>query len=268
MIGAIAGDIIGQPYERRPIKTMDFQLLDEALNVYTDDSVMTLAICKAILEVGKNADDDTLSEAMKNAMQGYGRKYRNAGYGGMFANWIVEEDPQPYGSYGNGSAMRVSSIAWIYKENLERALHVAKMSAEITHNHPEGIKGAVATTHCMWMSLNGFEKDEIRKEIEEKYYPLERSCDEIRKIYFFDASCQGTVPVAVQCFLEGSSYEQAVRLAVSMGGDSDTLAAIAGGMAEAYYGVPPYVVGKAMNILPKELRRDVMRFWKYTIYSV
>ena len=268
MIGAIAGDIIGQPYECRPIKTMDFPLLDEELNRYTDDSVMTLAICKAILDAGKNAEDDILFEAMKNAMQEYGRKYWNAGYGGMFARWIVMENPQPYGSYGNGSAMRVSSVAWIYRENLERALHVAKMSAEITHNHPEGIKGAVAATHCMWMSLNGLGKDEIRKELAEKYYPLENSCDEIRKTYFFDATCQGTVPVAIQCFLEGNSYEQTVRLAVSMGGDSDTLAAIAGGIAEAYYGVPPYVVRKVMKILPEELRSDVLRFWRHVAHSV
>lgn len=260
MLGAIAGDIIGQPYEFRPIKTTDFKLIDCHKNTFTDDSVMTLAVCRGILNAGLKADDSKIYEEMQKSMQAYGRAFPYAGYGASFDRWIYADDPKPYNSWGNGSAMRVSSVAWLFADNLEKTLSVASLSAEITHNHPEGVKGAAATAHCIWMALNGFSKDEIKTEVERKYYLLDSTCDKIRPDYHFDVSCMGTMPVAIQCFLEGNNYEEVVRLAVSMGGDSDTLACIAGGIAEAYYGLPPYIAKQVMEILPEELQKDIEKF--------
>ncbi|MGN1139845.1 MAG: ADP-ribosylglycohydrolase family protein [Oliverpabstia sp.] len=237
MLGAIAGDMIGQPYEFMVgMKTTDFELLNVERNLFTDDSVMTIAIAKGILD---------------------------AGYGSSFYNWLYQENPRPYNSWGNGSAMRVGSIAWFFQDDLYRTLDVARISAELTHNHPEGIKGAVSTAHVIWLALNEYEKVEIRNIIKDKYYVLNKNCDEIRKEYRFDVSCQGTVPVAIECFLEGNNYEEVVRLAVSMGGDSDTLACIAGSMAEAYYGVPYSIKKKVYQILPEDLADCLNQFNDY-----
>lgn len=264
MIGAIAGDIIGEPYEFMPgMKTADFELLNIYRNRFTDDSVMTAAVAKGIMEAGVNASDEELSESIKKNMIKYGRNHKNAGYGTSFLQWLYEENPQPYNSWGNGSAMRVGSVAWFYEESLPRALEVAKISAELTHNHPEGVKGAVSTTHVIWMALNGYDKDEIRKIVNKRYYKLDKDCDEIRKDYQFDVSCQGTVPVAIECFLEGNNYEEVVRLAVSMGGDADTLACIAGSMAEAYYGVPYTIKKSAMTVLSVDLIEVLKLFEEY-----
>ena len=265
MLGAIAGDIIGQPYEFRPIKTTEFELINCNKNVFTDDSVMTIAVCMGIMNAGLDAEDKKIYEEIQESMQKYGRAFPYAGYGASFDRWIYSENPKPYNSWGNGSAMRVSSVAWLFSDNLEKALSVAALSAKITHNHLEGIKGAVAAAHCIWMALNGFTKDRIKSEVEAKYYLLDSTCDEIRPDYQFDVSCMGTMPVAIQCFLEGNNYEEVVRLAVSMGGDSDTLACIAGGIAEAYYGLPPYIAGMTMRVLPEKLRRDVERFREKTV---
>ncbi|WP_373218807.1 ADP-ribosylglycohydrolase family protein [Ruminococcus sp. 5_1_39BFAA] len=266
MLGAIAGDIIGQPYEfMQNMKTTDFELLNIERNLFTDDSVMTIAIAKGILEAGINASDEALSEKMKECMISYGRRYPNAGYGSSFHHWIYQENPRPYNSWGNGSAMRVGSVAWLFQNDLCRTLDVARLSrsAELTHNHPEGIKGAVSTAHIIWMALNEYDKSEIRDTVEDKYYKLDRNCDVIRKEYRFDVSCQGTVPVAIECFLEGNNYEEIVRLAVSMGGDSDTLACIAGSMAEAYYGVPYSIKKKVYQILPADLLACLHQFNDY-----
>lgn len=174
--------------------------------------------------------------------------------------WLESEDPQPYNSWGNGSAMRVGAIPFLYMDDLKRCLEIAAIQAEITHNHPEGIKGAVSIAHTAWLALRGVSKEEIWEIISDDYYPLEESCDSIREWYRFDVSCQGTCPVAIQCFLESSDYESAVRLAVSMGGDSDTLACITGTIAEAYYGVPLRFQKTAMEILPEDLKGVARRF--------
>lgn len=264
MLGAIAGDMIGQPYEFMVgMKTTDFELLNVGRNLFTDDSVMTIAVAKGILEAGVNASDEELSETMKKYMIMYGRKHPRAGYGSAFYKWLYEEKPHPYNSWGNGSAMRVSSVAWFFADDLHRTLDVARLSAELTHNHPEGIKGAVSTAHVIWLALNGYDKGKIRDIVEDTYYVLDKNCDEIRKDYRFDVSCQGTVPVAIECFLEGDNYEQVVRLAVSMGGDADTLACIAGGMAEAYYGVPYSIRRKVYKILSADLIDCLNQFNDY-----
>lgn len=264
LLGAIAGDMIGQPYEFMVgMKTTDFELLNIERNLFTDDSVMTIAIAKAILDAGVKASDEELSKMMKKCMIMYGKKHPYAGYGSSFYNWLYQENPRPYNSWGNGSAMRVGSVAWFFQDDLYRTLDVAKISAELTHNHPEGIKGAVSTAHVIWLALNEYDKVEIRNIIKDKYYSLNKNCDEIRKGYKFDVSCQGTVPVAIECFLEGNNYEDVVRLAVSMGGDSDTLACIAGSMAEAYYGVPYSIKKKVYQILPDDLIDCLNQFNAY-----
>lgn len=264
MLGAIAGDMIGQPYEFiTGMKTMDFDLLQENRNRFTDDSVMTIAVAKGILDAGKAASVEELAESMKKNMVLYGRRHSDVGYGRSFFQWLHDDCPKPYNSWGNGSAMRVSAVAWIFADDLEKALETAKASAALTHNHPEGIKGAVCTVHVIWMALNGFKKEDIRKTVRKQYYDWKESCDETRAYYKFDVSCQGTVPVAVQCFLEGHNYEEVVRLAVSMGGDSDTLACIAGSMAEAYYGMPYSIKKKACRMLSPDLALVVDQFETY-----
>lgn len=264
MLGAIAGDMIGQPYEFMVgMKSTDFELLNIERNRFTDDSVMTIAIARGILEAGVKASDEEISEMMKKYMIMYGKKYPDAGYGSAFCYWLHQENPQPYNSWGNGSAMRVSSIAWLFQDDLSRTLDVARISAKLTHSHPEGIRGAVSTAHVIWLALHEYAKEEIRNIVKEKYYALDKSCDEIRKIYKFDVSCQGTVPVAIECFLEGNNYEEVVRLAVSMGGDADTLACIAGSMAEAYYGIPYSIKKKVYQILTKDLAECLTLFNNY-----
>ena len=239
MYGAILGDIIGEPYEFYRIKTTDFLLVGDQ-NRYTDDSVMTIAVADGIMQ-NLDATDKEMKKSIITSMRRYGRKHPDAGYGGMFANWIENDNSGPYNSFGNGAAMRVSSVAWLYPYDLERALHVAKLSAEVTHNHPEGIKAAEATTEVIWRANKGQDKDDIRTCVEQKYYSLDKTCDEIRPTYRFDVTAQGTMPAALAAFFQGNSFEEVVRLGVSLGGDSDTIGAIAGAMAEAYYGIPHHL---------------------------
>ena len=261
MYGAILGDIIGSPYEfDRGSKTKDFPLFIPA-SCYTDDSMMTVAVAEALL--------DTLGESRfqrRNAvilsMQKWGRRYPEAGYGGRFYDWIHVRNPHPYNSWGNGSAMRVSSAGWLY-DTLEETQQAAEDTAMVTHNHPEGIKGAVATASVIWAIRNGWSKAEIRKYVEKEFYPLEKTCDQIRPAYHFDVSCQGTVPPAITAFLEGNDFEDVIRTAVSLGGDCDTLTCIAGGMAEAMYGVPQNLKEECRKRLEPDMLEVLDRFERH-----
>lgn len=252
LLGAIAGDVIGSVYEFRPFKGTDFNLFWDS-SEYTDDTVMTVA----------NADWLLTGDSLLGIMQEYGNRYPMAGYGGMFYNWLKSRDPKPYNSWGNGSAMRVSPVGWAF-DTLEETLEAAKLSAEVTHNHPEGIKGAQATAACIWMARKGKSKQEIKEYVESVFgYNLNRTCDEIRMTYQFDESCQGTVPESIIAFLESTDYESAIRLAVSLGGDADTMGAITGGIAEAFYGeVPEHIRKEVMKRLPTEFIDIMQRFYK------
>ena len=238
MYGAILGDIIGSPYEfDRGSKTKTFPLFS-GYSKFTDDTVMTIAVADAFLPVQSGMDDDTIRQRLVMKMQKYGHRYPYAGYGLRFSRWLRERHPQPYNSWGNGSAMRVSSVGWLF-DDLETVRRMARLSAEVTHNHPEGIKGAEATAAAIFMARTGSTKAEIKAYIEENFhYDLSRTCDEIRPGYSHVESCQETVPEAITAFLEGQSFEDVIRTAVSLGGDCDTLTCIAGSIAEAFYGVP------------------------------
>lgn len=253
MIGAILGDIIGSVYEFDNIKTKDFPLFSDESS-YTDDSIMTIAVADWLLHGGDLA----------KVMQHYGQKYPcpMGGYGERFSGWLRESSPQPYNSWGNGSAMRVSAVGW-YFDTFERTLKVAEETAVVTHSHSEGIKGAQATAAAIFMARNGAEKEEIRSVIAGGFrYDLNRTCDDIRPTYTFYESCQRTVPEAIIAFLDSRDFEDAIRLAVSLGGDSDTLACITGGIAEAYYkdGVTPALVRKVRTLLDADLWKVVEEF--------
>lgn len=238
MKGAIIGDIVGSIYEFHNIKTKDFPLFSPNC-FFTDDTVMTVAVAAALETAGKDAPDAVISRWMLKMMRGYGRTYPDRGYGGMFRRWLEDRHPRPYYSSGNGSAMRVSPVAW-FARSLDECEKLARMSAEITHNHPDGICGAQATAGAVYLALHGGTKDDIMEYVS-RYYDWDFCLDEIRPTYTFDhfASInEGTVPYAVEAFIESESFEDAIRNVVSIGGDSDTLAAITGAIAEAYYGVP------------------------------
>lgn len=231
MYGAIIGDIVGSKYEFNNIKSKNFQFVSQGCG-FTDDTVMTIAVAKALLR--SRSDGFPFKHLLVQEMQSLGRKYPYAGYGGMFSSWLLEENPKPYNSFGNGSAMRVSPCGLI-AVTLEEALALAKASAEVTHNHPEGVKGAEATTAAIFLAKTGASKDVIGSYICDHYYNLSQTLDEIRTTYYFNETCQNTVPQAIVAFLESESYEDAIRNAVSLGGDSDTLAAITGAVAWSYY---------------------------------
>ena len=242
MYGALLGDMIGSPYEfDRGNKTKDFPLFIST-SEFTDDSVMTIAVAQALMDtLGKNGSQDQVDidirYAVQRSMQKWGQRYPDAGYGAKFYYWLRDRNPEPYNSWGNGSAMRVSSVGWLY-DTLEYTRHVARLTAEITHNHPEGIKGAEATASAIFLARTGYDKNQIRDYIVNEFgYDLSRTCDEIRPTYRHVESCQQTVPEAITAFLEGTSFEDVIRTAVSLGGDCDTLTCIAGSIAEAYYGV-------------------------------
>ena len=260
MYGAILGDIIGSPYEfDRGNKSKDFPLFSRN-SKFTDDSVMTLAVADAFLSIAPNTDDAEIRRRLVRSMQTYGQAFPHAGYGGMFCRWLKDPTPQPYGSYGNGSAMRVSSVGWLF-DDLKTVRHMARLSAEVTHNHPEGIKGAEATASAIYLARTGRTKAEIKAYIEANFnYDLSRSCDEIRPTYHHVESCQETVPEAITAFLEGGSFEDVIRTAVSLGGDCDTLTCIAGSMAEGFYGVPEELKQQCRERLPEDLRKVLRRF--------
>ena len=254
MYGAILGDIIGSPFEfDRGDKTKDFKLFSRRSH-YTDDSVMTLAVCEALLKVGQDASVKEIEDAVISSMQSWGRRYPHAGYGGYFRRWLTACHPEPYNSFGNGSAMRVSAVGWLY-DSLENTRTVAKATANVTHNHPEGIKGAEATASAIFMARNGSSKEEIKKYIENEFhYDLNRTLNEIRPSYHMDETCQKTVPEAIIAFLEAKDFEDAIRNAVSLGGDTDTLGAITGSIAEAYYRIPEWLMTECRKRINRDMR--------------
>lgn len=254
MYGAILGDIIGSPFEfDRGDKTKDFKLFSRRSH-FTDDSVMTLAVCEALLKVGQDATVKEIEDAVISSMQSWGRRYPHAGYGGYFRRWLTACHPEPYNSFGNGSAMRVSAVGWLY-DSLENTRTVAKATANVTHNHPEGIKGTEATASAIFMARNGSSKEEIKKYIENEFhYDLNRTLDEIRPSYHMDETCQKTVPEAIIAFLEAKDFEDAIRNAVSLGGDTDTLGAITGSIAEAYYGIPEWLMTECRKRINRDMR--------------
>lgn len=250
MIGAVIGDIVGSVFEFDNLRVLDFPLFSSA-STFTDDSVLTFATASVLLANG----DYTAT------YQDFSRRYQGRGYGGNFWRWIYSDDPKPYNSFGNGSAMRVSPVGFAF-ENLEETLAEAKRSAEVTHNHPEGIKGAQATAQVIYMARKGASKAEIKQEIIERYgYDLSRPLDLIREVNEFNETCQGSLPEAISVFLEGQTYENTIRLAVSIGGDTDTISCIAGGMAQAFFGsIPAGIVRAARACLNPELLDILDRF--------
>lgn len=260
MYGAILGDIIGSPYEfDMGDKTKNFPLFS-GNSTYTDDSVMTLAVAAAFMRIRPDMTDGEIRRELVLFLQHYGRHYPRDDYGCMFRRWLESDDPKPYDSYGNGSAMRVSAAAWLF-DDLDTVRRMARLSAEVTHNHPEGVKGAEATASAIFLARTGCTKAQIRAYIEEQFgYDLSRTCDEIRPNYRHVESCQETVPEAITAFLEGDSFEDVIRTAVSLGGDCDTLTAIAGSIAEGFYGVPEELKIQCRKRLPKKLRDVLLAF--------
>ncbi|QTA90763.1 ADP-ribosylglycohydrolase family protein [Desulfonema magnum] len=250
MIGAIAGDIIGSVFERHPEKTTKFRLFSP-YSTFTDDTVLTVAIAYSIL-TGRD---------YTTALKAFGSKYPDAGYGGSFYVWMLSCHSKPYNSWGNGSAMRVSPVGFAF-DSVEHVLAEAKKSAQVTHNHPEGIKGAQAAALSVFLARSGETKDSIREEISDRFdYDLNRTIEEIRPDYYFDVSCQGSVPEAIIAFLDSENFEDALRKGISLGGDSDTIACIAGGIAQAYYKtIPPEIIAKVRNRLPEEFLSVIDEF--------
>ncbi len=274
MLGAILGDMVGSIYEFDNIKTTQFELLGKR-STFTDDSILTIAVADWLLEGNLN------KEKLIATLKRYVKKFPNpmGGYGSRFQQWAFSNENKPYNSWGNGSAMRVAAVGWAF-DTLDETENVAKLTAEITHNHPEGIKGAQATAAAIYLARTLSTKQEIKEYIESKYgYNLSRTCDEISPSYRFNESCAGTVPEAITAFLESSDFETAIRLAVSLGGDTDTLACITGGIAEAFYGmtnsIPEttiseynliYFEEQTINRLPENLKKVVAEFYQ-TIVS-
>jgi ADP-ribosylglycohydrolase len=266
MIGAIAGDIIGSIYEFDNIKTKDFPLfgphpranINHTRNgrstekcFFTDDTVLTIAVADWLMDEGAD-----LVERLRH----YTHAYNNRGYGGMYRDWVNSHDPRPYNSYGNGSAMRVSPVGWLASD-LEQVRRLAKASAEVTHNHPEGIKGAQAAAMAVWLARERTKGPQIRQAITTfAGYDQTECVDEIREWYAFDPSCQGTVPQAIICALEATDFEDAIRNAISIGGDSDTVAAITGGIAEAMFGIPGEIVVHVRSYLSGDMIGVLDRF--------
>ena len=260
MIGALLGDMIGSVYEfDRGGKTKDFPLFQPD-SQFTDDSVMTIAVAEALLNVSAETEEETVKKEVVRQMRSWGRRYPDAGYGARFSWWLMTPDPKPYGSWGNGSAMRTSAAGWLY-DTMEDTVRMARLAAEVTHDHPEGLKGAMAVSAAICLARKGSSKQEIRDHITDAYgYDLSRTCDEIRPGYHHVESCQETVPEAVTAFLEGNDFEDVIRTAVSLGGDCDTLTCIAGSIAEAYYGVPEWLKEECLKRITPEMKDVLMRF--------
>lgn len=254
LYGTIFGDIAGSTYEFRACKNYKFTTVPEKSH-FTDDTTMTLAVASWLMK------DPNDMEVLIKEMQFFGNRYPKAGYGGMFRKWLIAEDPKPYNSFGNGSAMRVSPCAWVAK-SLDEALILATKSAEVTHNHPEGIKGAQAVAAAIWMARNGSTKEEIKEYIENTFeYNLSRTIKEIKESgYNFDSTCQGSVPESIIVFLESEDYEDCIRKAIWLGGDADTQAAIAGSIAEAFYDMPVRFIGDVEKRLDKYLLSVLNKF--------
>jgi len=287
MLGAIIGDIVGSRFEFHNHRSKDFTLFTPECFV-TDDSIMTLAVAQALMDTAValevlspagpvDADDGTAGDANRpatsavtwtddalqllsqntvRAMQRIGRQYPDCGYGGRFAVWMFDDQPRPYHSFGNGAAMRISPVG-LFARTEDEVKRLSHAVTAVTHDHPEGLKGAEATALAIFLALQGQSKDEIRQRMVADYYPLDFKIDQIRPMYRFNETCQGTVPQAIKAFLESKSFEDAIRTAISVGGDSDTLAAITGAIAEACYGVPDAVRNQALGYLDAQLRAIV-----------
>ena len=252
ILGAILGDIAGSRFEFRNEKSTDIDLF-AASDYFTDDTVMTIAVAEWLMT----------GTSLPDIMRNWGAKHPYAGYGGMFHRWLFpydEDNMKPYNSFGNGAGMRVSPCGYIAR-TLDEALDLAKQSAEVTHNHPEGIKGAQSIASAIFLARQHTPKEGIRRYIENTFgYDLQRTCDEIRPTYGFDETCQGSCPEAIIAFLESTDYESAIRLAISLGGDSDTIACMTGGIAAAYYGIPDWMIEKAVKYLPSDMIDIINRF--------
>lgn len=248
MYGAIIGDIVGSRFEFNNIKTKDFELFHPGCS-FTDDTVMTLAVAQAIMRF--STAGTKFKQELVRSMKELGHAYPGAGYGSRFKRWLYSNRSKPYKSYGNGSAMRASACGWIASTRKE-AIDLGYDSAAVTHNHPDGLDGAVLVSEFIWIARNGGSKEDVRKRVD-NVYGVNFTLDGIRPTYVFDESCQGTVPQAVVAFLESESFEDAIRNAISIGGDSDTLAAITGSVAEAYYGVPEEMKNRARTYLDSRL---------------
>ena len=270
MYGAILGDMIGRPYEfLRAVKDRNFELFNKR-SVFSDDSVMTIAVAEALLKVTDGRSrafttedpeiENRFKEILIDSLKKWGRRYPDAGYGGRFMAWLLSDKREPYNSYGNGSAMRVSAAGYV-ADDLETTIKVAAWTAEVTHNHHEGVKGAEAVAACIFMARKGCTKEEIKGYVESAFhYDLSRTVDEIKPGYSFDVSCQGSVPESIICFLEADSFESAVRNAVYLGGDTDTMGAIAGSIAEAYYGVPESLKEECRKRVTPEMLEVLTKF--------
>ena len=265
MFGAILGDIIGVPFEfmRPQPRTKDFELFSKDCH-YSDDSVMTCAIADGLMNVDLSLDDNAIRQRLLQSVLKWGRAYPHAGYGGMFRHFLASDNPRAYNSFGNGSAMRVSSVAWI-GQTLDEVLHLAKLSAEISHNHPEGVKGACATAAAIFMARQKADKSQIKNYIEQQFgYDLSRDIEQIRTKYRLGKSnpvaCQVSVPDAMIGFLMGENFEDAIRTTISFGGDTDTTGAICGSIAEAYFGIPDELKNKVFDYLPDDLAQIVQNF--------
>ena len=262
MYGAIIGDIIGSRFEfDQGNKSREFELFTEDC-FFTDDTVMSVAVAEALMDAGRDAGEEEIKANLIKSMKKWGQKYPDAGYGLRFVDWVLSEDPKPYGSYGNGSGMRVSSVGWLY-DTMERTREVARWTAEVTHNHPEGIKGAESTAAAIFLARNGASKDEIKDYLEDEFgYDLSRTLDEIRPTYKHVEDCMHTMPEAFECFLEAESYEDCIRNVMYIGGDTDTIAAIAGPIAEAFWGIPMSILVKGKEYLSADVDEVLIRFDK------
>lgn len=274
MIGAIIGDIAGSRFEFNPIRSKNFDLLVKGKNYlsekqtfkefltgcrFTDDTVMTVAVANALMEA--DGKYDNLKELTIKNMKEFGRKYPYAGYGSKFNAWLTMQTTEPYNSFGNGSAMRISAVPYFAK-SIEEVKTLSKLVTEVTHNHPEGIKGAEAVACCIWLASNKYSKNEIKRFVEENYYDLDFNYEELVKSYNHDESCQNSVPQSIFAFLISEDYEDTIRTAISMGGDADTMACIAGAVAEAYYGVPQKLENLGLEFLTNDLKEIVLKFEK------
>lgn len=256
MLGAVIGDIVGSRFETKHCTNKDFELFTDESRI-TDDTVMTMAIAKALVECGH--DFTNLSEKAVYWMRELGRQYPDSGYGDQFKEWLFSDDPKPYNSYGNGAAMRVSPCG-ICAESLEEAKVLAHDVTVVTHNHPDGLKGAEATAVAVYLAHSGMSREELRAYLTENYYPLDFTLDSIRESYDFAPWCRASVPQALEAFFEAWSFEEALRNAVMLGGDSDTIAAITGSVANQYFSVPNSIINKALTYVPEPLQKIANEF--------
>lgn len=258
MLGAIIGDIVGSRFEWDNNRSKRFEFFSSKC-FFTDDSVMTVAVAQALLN--SNFTEDDINKKAIKYFKEYGRKYPDAGYGGRFFGWIFSDNIKPYNSFGNGSAMRVSPCGFL-ANSIEEAKFLSKAVTEVTHNHPEGLKGAEATAVCIYLAKTNHSIDEIREYVNNNYYKINFKLDDIRKTYKFNETCQDTVPQAIEAFLESTDFEDAIRNAISIGGDSDTLAAITGGIAEAYYGIPDNIKEIAYSFIDERMMDVIKDFYE------